>query len=426
MSYTQPELDALDRLGTFYNGNAFDAGTNPGGMAEGGHRQNFDPSLKDTATIGAAIARLITEVDAPDLVVRSDEFRKRFLGAFGAAPNVDGNGDPVSEGALYWALGLTAFRVWNGANWVAPVASAADYVPESGGTFTGPVTHQGADIFDAAVSFNNGLSGDLTGSLTGFVTGNVNGNSQTASRLQTVRQIALSGGATGAVNFDGSANVAIPVTVTDDSHAHTLSTITDAGSMAAQNSSNVAITGGAINGTPIGQATAQPGKFTMLEGTVEVKAPKIAGGMIADSPKLIARTSNEHVVTPLGADELIEQWIADRRFISAAQTAVASGELTLTHNLGAQPTNVRVYMKCTSVDGGWSVGTILWETPRLMAYGSNSYGIEVDSTSTSEIKVYFGNYGPSGGLGQHRRKDSTGGFYPAAGKWDLFFIVEAF
>ena len=51
------------------------------------------------------------------------------------------------------------------------------------------------------------------GNLVGNLTGNVTGNASTATKLQTARTIALSGAATGtATGFDGSGNIAIPVT----------------------------------------------------------------------------------------------------------------------------------------------------------------------------------------------------------------------
>ncbi len=307
MAYTQPETDALDRLANFYNGNAFDAGTNPGGMAEGGHRQNFDPSLKDAATIGAAIARIITEVDAPDLRVRSNQFRKRFLGALAAAPTEDGNGDPVSEGALYWDLGLTAFRVWNGTNWVAPVAGAADYVPESGGTFTGPVVLQGGATGD--------LTGDVTGNVDGNITGNAGGNAATASKWQTARTLTLTGGATGNVSLDGSANKSLNVTITNNSHNHTLANITNAGSMAGQNKTNVDIDGGAIDNTAIGQATPKAGKFTALEGTA-LTVTSIAGAVVPTQPQAENGTRNDLAMTPLATALYLNKFLTDLPVLS--------------------------------------------------------------------------------------------------------------
>ena len=46
-----------------------------------------------------------------------------------------------------------------------------------------------------------------------------------APQLATARTIALSGDASGSASFDGSANTTIPVTVADDSHNHSISTV---------------------------------------------------------------------------------------------------------------------------------------------------------------------------------------------------------
>ncbi|ABF72770.1 tail fiber protein [Aeromonas phage 25] len=45
-------------------------------------------------------------------------------------------------------------------------------------------------------------------------------NAVSASKLQTARTISLTGGATGSVSFDGSANASIAVTITNNSHTH--------------------------------------------------------------------------------------------------------------------------------------------------------------------------------------------------------------
>ena len=51
------------------------------------------------------------------------------------------------------------------------------------------------------------------------------GNSNTASKLVTQRAISLYGGASGALTFDGSGDVAMAVTIANDSHIHTIGTI---------------------------------------------------------------------------------------------------------------------------------------------------------------------------------------------------------
>lgn len=54
--YDAATTAALARCETLYNGNAYNPGTNPGGMAAGGHRINFVPALQDVALIADSVA----------------------------------------------------------------------------------------------------------------------------------------------------------------------------------------------------------------------------------------------------------------------------------------------------------------------------------------------------------------------------------
>ena len=56
MALNQEALDAKDRLENKYNGNAYNAETNSGGMAAGGSRTNYIPAIRDVATVAEAIA----------------------------------------------------------------------------------------------------------------------------------------------------------------------------------------------------------------------------------------------------------------------------------------------------------------------------------------------------------------------------------
>lgn len=53
---------AADRLDVYYNPGDHDPATNPGGMAAGGHRENYIPSLRDVATVFRDTAALADEV----------------------------------------------------------------------------------------------------------------------------------------------------------------------------------------------------------------------------------------------------------------------------------------------------------------------------------------------------------------------------
>ena len=94
---------------------------------------------------------------------------------------------------------------------LANVVDGSDYLLKSaGGTVQGKIVASG------------GIEGNLTGNVTGNVSGSsgsctgnaatsssCTGNSATATRLQTARNITLSGDVTGSASFNGSANVTI-------------------------------------------------------------------------------------------------------------------------------------------------------------------------------------------------------------------------
>ena len=65
----------------------------------------------------------------------------------------------------------------------------------------------------------DGLQSALNGKLA------TTGTAAAASKLATARTISLTGDATGSVEFDGSDDVAITVSVADDSHNHTIANV---------------------------------------------------------------------------------------------------------------------------------------------------------------------------------------------------------
>ena len=73
------------------------------------------------------------------------------------------------------------------------------------------------------VKRNLEVSGELTKN--GITIPSVDDNIATATKLETARIIALSGDVSGSAGFDGSGNVTITATVSDDSHNHVISNI---------------------------------------------------------------------------------------------------------------------------------------------------------------------------------------------------------
>ena len=70
------------------------------------------------------------------------------------------------------------------------------------------------------VYFKNGVPVPVTS-----ISVDTQGNAETATSLATARKITLAGDASGSVEFDGSEDVTLTVTVADDSHAHTIANV---------------------------------------------------------------------------------------------------------------------------------------------------------------------------------------------------------
>lgn len=125
-----------------------------------------------------------------------------------------GGTDPSNpdQGELFFRTDLAALRVFNGSAWV----SIPNFDP------SGDIDLGAGDITTTGDITAGGFFGDAT-NLTGTATAlNIGGNAATSTVLQTPRTIAVSGGATGtATSFDGSANIAIPITALDASSLST-------------------------------------------------------------------------------------------------------------------------------------------------------------------------------------------------------------
>lgn len=105
MSYSSEILDAIDRLSEYYNASDYDAGTNPGGMAAGGHRTNFIPSLQDLALVAPAIA--IEATAAADSAVDADGSATAAAASAAAALISEGNATAAAAAAQSSAAGMS-------------------------------------------------------------------------------------------------------------------------------------------------------------------------------------------------------------------------------------------------------------------------------------------------------------------------------
>jgi hypothetical protein len=131
----------------------------------------------------------------------SNEFNTIYLGAKDTAPTVDNDGNTLIVGALYFNTVTDIVYAWDGTIWISAIAGANTATTDTNQTITGVKT------------FTQPIIGDLTGN----VTGNITGNATTATTLAAARTFNLSGDVTGiAQSFNGSANIVIPSTITND------------------------------------------------------------------------------------------------------------------------------------------------------------------------------------------------------------------
>ncbi len=147
-------------------------------------------------------------------------------------PDAFGKGDAffIKEGATNAGhldvLSTAGTIVFGTTNIVfSEVAETTVYSGGTGITLTGTTFAIGQDVAtSASVTFNQ-VTADIIGNVTGNLTGDVTGNADTATTLETARNIQLSGDVTGSASFDGSANINITAAVQDDSHAHVISNV---------------------------------------------------------------------------------------------------------------------------------------------------------------------------------------------------------
>lgn len=110
-----------------------------------------------------------------------------------------------------------------GANaYVHPSGDGNQHVPATGTTHNGQVLKAGATAGSAA--WGTLAKGDV-GLSNVDNTADSAKNVASAAKFTTARTISLNGDASGSASFDGSANVAITVTVADDSHNHIITNV---------------------------------------------------------------------------------------------------------------------------------------------------------------------------------------------------------
>jgi hypothetical protein len=235
--------------------NAETAATNAASSASAASTSATNASNSATAAAGSASTASAASAAA---LTALDSFDDRYLGSKSTAPTLDNDGNALMSGALYFDTVSNSMKVYTGSVWIDAYADGATFLAKASNlsdltntatarTNLGVAIGTNVQAYDAQLADVAGL----TPSDNNFIVGN-------------------------GTNF-----------VTES--GATARTSLGLGSISTQDSSNVAITGGAINGTTIGASTASTGRFSDLTNT-GLTATRVTyagtGGNLVDSANL--------------------------------------------------------------------------------------------------------------------------------------------
>lgn len=140
------------------------------------------------------------------------------------------------------------------------------------------------------------LTGDQTidgiKTFSSTIVGNITGNSGTATKLQTARNIALTGGVTGNGNFDGTGNLSIATTIAGNAPTATkLATARTINGVAFDGSADITVVDStkaplnspALTGTPTAPTAAVATNNTQIATTAYVKSVVASSGSFTQS-----------------------------------------------------------------------------------------------------------------------------------------------
>ena len=128
----------------------------------------------------------------------------------------------VAEGANKYVLPTATDTITGGVSLSDSISS--DFSISDGVAATPKAVKEAYDLAKAALSTEGGvIKGDLT--VEGNINATISGNSETATKLVTPRTISVDGDVKGNVDFDGSTDVTLHLTVDDYSHRHSISEI---------------------------------------------------------------------------------------------------------------------------------------------------------------------------------------------------------
>lgn len=204
---------------------------------------------------------------------------------------------------------------------ITGTASIANLIITSGATSVTPTAGDNSTKISTTAFVTTAIANVVAGAVT------------SANKLTTARTISLTGDVTGSISFDGSANVSIAAVVVDDSHNHTINTITSLQSALDSKS-------------PVDSPT-----FT---GTVT--APTFSGALSgnASTTTVLQTSRNINGVAFNGSSNIIVPTIYDSSFQSilnpgggtyTCNTATVTGAIAITLPVGMTNTMMRMTIK---------------------------------------------------------------------------------
>lgn len=214
-----------------------------------------------------------------------------------------------------------------------------------------------------------GATGDQTASeiltLLKTVDGSGSGlEAETATKLSTARTIALTGDVTGTVNFDGSANVSITTTVSDDSHNHVISNVDG---LQAALDSKAPLESPTFTGVPSAPTAAVTTNTTQLATTAFVNA-EIAN----DAVPRVASTDNA-IVRFDGLTGVVQN--SDVIIGDDGNLLLTSGTGALGYGVGAGGSVTQLTSKSTAVTLNKPSGQITMHNEALVGGGQVTFNL---------------------------------------------------
>ena len=335
-------------------------------------------------------------------------FRSQYLGALASDPTVDGNGNALTAGDLYYNTTVNEMRVYSGSVWLAAYIPAGGYLPLTGGTLTGP-TAISVNSSSNALSITQVGSGnalyieDVAADATPFVVSStgVLGIGTTTPDNVTSAGIAL-------VSNDGYYPQVVTRNKTNDSNASYMVFDKDRAGAIVQNGDVLGnIVFRAFDGSNYDQAA---GIMAVVDGAPGLNDTPgalsfltTADGASAPTERLRIGSTGAYglgganygasgqVLTSAGAGAT-PTWVTPSAgpftayFQSADQTITSSGALTLAHGLGAAPKMVQGFIKNVTAQSGYVTGDIL-PMAFYLTDAERGVTIRVDATN---IYIYYG------------------------------------